>query len=71
MVSVWRGPGIVATTDVLSLILSDVWGASAELPLPADAELEAALSHRNICCLASGVLGDVHKFYFYAQARVW
>ena len=48
---------------------SDIWGADAHTPLPSDADIEAALLHRHIVCLASGALADVHKFYFFAQVR--
>ena len=50
-------------------LCSDIWGVNARLPLPGDNEIEAALAQQNILCLASGVLGDVHKFYFYAEVR--
>lgn len=46
---------------------SEIWGASAVVPLPSEGAIEAELARVHIRCLASGALGDVHKFYFYAE----
>lgn len=48
---------------------SELWGATARLPLPADSDIERCMGQHRIKCLASGALGDVHKFYFFAEVR--
>jgi hypothetical protein len=49
----------------------EVWGASLRPGLapgrPAAGELEAALAAANIACMASGSVGGVAKYFFFAQ----
>ena len=45
---------------------SELWGAALR-EIPSESVLEQSLVRQHVLCLASGTLGDVQKFYFYAQ----
>jgi hypothetical protein len=49
-----------------SLSTVDMWGATLRAQ-PAQGELEKALSAQGIVCMASGTVGGVSKYYFFAQ----
>ncbi len=44
----------------------EVWGATLTSK-PGDGDLEKALAPAHIACMASGTVGGVVKYYFYAQ----
>lgn len=46
----------------------ELWGVALK-DIPSESDLERSLARHHCVCLASGNLGDVQKYYFFAQER--